>query len=405
MRMRITFEDVAASTVTICAPPWRTHSERKGFKAEVLEASDGDVAGIWNATVKVPVPGTPEEMRPRTLQFRSRRARLRHATMRRMKTRLIGYLYLAAAMAGVGSTVIASRLAAGGLPPFAATALRFLIATPLLFALMRAQRMRWPRISTRDTMLLVIQAAAGGVGYTVLLICGTKLSSPLDAGVMLGTLPAMSTLIAAVVLRERQTPRDWMAAALATAGVLFVTFAPGQTMPSLRSLAGDALVLAAVACEAVFILLNRRLAAPWPPLALSTAMSGLGFVLALVPAAFEWHAVATGWTVGAVSAIAYYALVPTVLGYLCWYAGSARTTGTEAALFTAVAPVSAVLFAVVLFGETLSGTRVAGIALVVAGVVVGATRRRDPAAGAAGAPETHPVNPGRPAGPAPTAAD
>ncbi|AOK21133.1 hypothetical protein WT26_30680 [Burkholderia cepacia] len=299
-----------------------------------------------------------------------------------MKTRLIGYLYLAAAMAGVGSTVIASRLAAGGLPPFAATALRFLIATPLLFALMRAQRMRWPRLSRRDAGLLVIQAASGGVGYTVLLISGTKLSSPLDAGVMLGTLPAMSTLIAAVVLRERQTPRDWAAAALATAGVLFVTFAPGHALPSLQTLAGDALVLAAVACEAVFILLNRRLAVPLAPLTLSTAMSGLGFVLALVPAAFEWHAATAGWTSGAIAAVVsvvsvvYYALVPTVLGYLCWYAGSARTSGTEAALFTAVAPVSAVLFAVTLFGETLNAARLAGIALVVAGMLVGATRRR-----------------------------
>ncbi|KVP71527.1 hypothetical protein WL40_15345 [Burkholderia ubonensis] len=296
-----------------------------------------------------------------------------------MKTRLIGYLYLAAAMTGVGSTVIASRLAAGGLPPFTATALRFLIATPLLFALMRAQRLRWPRLSRRDAGLLVVQAAAGGVGYTVLLICGTRLSSPLDAGVMLGTLPAMSTLIAAVLLRERQTPRDWAAAALATAGVLLVTFTPGHAAPSMRALAGDALVLAAVACEAVFILLNRRLAAPLAPLTLSTAMSGLGFALALVPAAFEWHAATAGWTSGAIAAVVsvvYYALVPTVLGYLCWYAGSARTSGTEAALFTAFAPVSAVLFSVTLFGETLNAARLAGIALVVAGVLVGAMRRR-----------------------------
>ncbi|WP_010089463.1 DMT family transporter [Burkholderia ubonensis] len=293
-----------------------------------------------------------------------------------MKTRLIGYLYLAAAMTGVGSTVIASRLAAGGLPPFTATALRFLIATPLLFALMRAQRLRWPRLSRRDAGLLVVQAAAGGVGYTVLLICGTRLSSPLDAGVMLGTLPAMSTLIAAVLLRERQTPRDWAAAALATAGVLLVTFTPGHAAPSMRALAGDALVLAAVACEAVFILLNRRLAVPLAPLTLSTAMSGLGFALALVPAAFEWHAATAGWASGAIAAVVYYALVPTVLGYLCWYAGSARTSGTEAALFTAFAPVSAVLFAVTLFGETLNAARLAGIALVVAGVLVGAMRRR-----------------------------
>jgi drug/metabolite transporter (DMT)-like permease len=295
--------------------------------------------------------------------------------MRRMKTRLIGYLYLAAAMTSVGSTVIASRLAANGLPPFTAAAFRFLIATPLLYALMRVQRMRLPGLAARDVGLLVMQAAAGGVGYTVLLMEGTRLSSPLDAGVMLGTLPAMSTLIAAVVLRERQTPRDWLAAALATLGVLLVTFTPDHAMPSMNGLLGDALVLAAVACEAVFILLNRRLVVPLAPLALSTAMSGLGFLLALVPMAFEWRSAAS-WDASALLAIAYYALVPTVLGFLCWYTGSARTSGTEAALFTAVAPVSAVLFAVTVFGDTLTGTRLAGFALVLAGMLVGALQRR-----------------------------
>ncbi|WP_076898308.1 DMT family transporter, partial [Burkholderia pseudomallei] len=201
-----------------------------------------------------------------------------------MKTKLIGYLSLAAAMMGVGSTVVASRIAGDGLPPFTAAALRFLIASPLLYALMRAQRLRWPRLAPRELGLLVVQAACGGVGYTVLLIVGTRLSSPVDAGVMLGTLPAMSTLIAAVVLRERQTPRDWGAAVLATAGVLLVTLTPGRATLSTRALAGDALVLAAVACEAVFILLNRRLAVPLAPLTQSSAMSAAGCVLALAAA-------------------------------------------------------------------------------------------------------------------------
>jgi drug/metabolite transporter (DMT)-like permease len=292
-----------------------------------------------------------------------------------MKTRLIGYLYLSAAMTSVGSTVIASRLAADGLPPFTAAALRFLIATPLLYALMRMQQVRWPKLTARDVGLLAIQAAAGGVGYTVLLMEGTRRSSPLDAGVILGTLPAMSTLIAAVVLREQQTPRDWVAAALATLGVLLVTFRPGHAIPSMNRLLGDALVLAAVACEAVFILLNRRLIMPLAPLALSTAMSGLGFVLTLVPMAFEWRSAAS-WQTSALLAVAYYALVPTVLGYVCWYTGSARTSGTEAALFTAVAPVSAVLFAVTVFGDTPTRTGLAGFALVLAGMLVGALRRR-----------------------------
>ncbi|MGD7388431.1 DMT family transporter, partial [Ralstonia pseudosolanacearum] len=52
-----------------------------------------------------------------------------------MSNRTIGYLLLSLAMMTVGSTVIASKLIAGNLPPFPATALRFAVALPFLFAL------------------------------------------------------------------------------------------------------------------------------------------------------------------------------------------------------------------------------------------------------------------------------
>jgi drug/metabolite transporter (DMT)-like permease len=132
-----------------------------------------------------------------------------------------------------------------------------------------------------------------------------------------------------------------------------------------------------VACEAVFILLNKRLEVPLPPLAQSTAMSGFGLVLSLVPALLvehEWGVLSASMT--AVGAMAYYAVIPTVLGFLLWFAGSARTSGTEAALFTAFAPASAVLFAVALLGEDLTLPRLVGLVLVLTGVLLGATARR-----------------------------
>ena len=71
-------------------------------------------------------------------------------------------------------------------------------------------------------------------------------------------------------------------------------------------------------------------------------------------------------------------MVPTVLGFLFWFAGTARTTGTQAALFTAFAPTSAILFAVLLFGDSLTPARLAGLLLVVAGVLLGATGPEEP---------------------------
>ncbi|RFB91822.1 EamA family transporter [Rhizobium leguminosarum bv. trifolii] len=282
-----------------------------------------------------------------------------------MSRQVQGYLYLALAMLTVGSTVIASKLIASGLPTFTATALRFALAFPVLLVLMRATGVRLPKLSRHDRLILVIQAGAGSVGYTTLLISGLGLTSAADAGVVIGTLPVVSAAISILLLRERPKPALLVAVALATAGVLSIAVTPNAAG---GSLAGNALIFCAVFCEGLFILLNKKLKTDIPPLAQSTLMAGIGFVVAVIPAVFE-APFAQDISTGAAVAVAYYALVPTVAGFLLWYAGAARVSGTEAALFTAVAPVSAVMLAFLILGEPIGLNQVAGIACVLAAVL------------------------------------
>lgn len=288
-----------------------------------------------------------------------------------------GYLYLAAAMVLVGSTVIASKLIASGLPPFMATALRFALALPFFLVLMWLLGTPWPKPGRRDWVLLVLQAGAGSVGYTTLLISGLRLTSAASAGVIIGTLPVVSAAIAILVLGERPHRFLLMAISLATIGVLSITF---QSHGGSHSLFGNALIFAAVVCEGLFILLNKRLHVDVAPLALSALMTGLGLVVSAVAAVLleaPWRIEAGG---AAMVAVTYYALVPTVGGFVLWYAGSARVSGAEASLFTALAPVSAVLFAAVLLGEPVTAAQIFGIGCVLVAVVgLGLTRKPDSA--------------------------
>jgi drug/metabolite transporter (DMT)-like permease len=281
--------------------------------------------------------------------------------------RRLGHLYLTLAMVTVGSTVIASKLMAAGLPPFTATALRFAMALPLFGLIVLATRTPWPRLDRGTWGLLVVQAGAGSVGYTTLLIAGLTLTSAADAGVIIGTLPVVASLIAILILREKPNPRLLAAVALATAGVLVVSWPAGDM--GAGSALGNALILGAVLCEGLFILLNKRLATPIAPLMQSTLMTGLGLVVAAVPAfAFEQpFTLALDRT--AVLATAYYAAIPTVAGFLLWYAGAARVSGSEASLFTAVAPVSAVLMAGLVLGEAVTPTHGIGMACVLVAVI------------------------------------
>lgn len=286
-----------------------------------------------------------------------------------MSKKFQGYLYLSLAMILVGSTVIASKIIAAGLAPFTATALRFAIAFPLFLLLMWLTRTSWPKLKGRDWLILLAQAGAGSVGYTALLIAGLSLTPATDAGVVIGTLPVVSAAIAILILGERPDRRLLAAIALAAVGVLTIVFKPGEDGG--HSPLGIALIFGAVICEGLFILLNKRVKAEISPLALSTLMTGLGFAVALIPALFEAHATAA-IDKNAILAVLYYAIIPTVAGFVLWYAGSAKVSGTEASVFTALAPVSAVIFAFLLLGEPVGSHQLLGIGCVL-GAVLGLT--------------------------------
>lgn len=297
-----------------------------------------------------------------------------------MHSRSTAYLCLALAMLTVGSTVVASRIIGQGLPPFTATALRFGLALPAFAVLMRVTRTRWPRPGRHDAWLLGAQALCGSVGYTACLIAGTRLASAAQAAVLIGALPAVAALVSILLLRERPRARTLAVIGVATAGVLVVT-AGGGGGKDHSSPVGDALVLVAVVCESLFILLNKRLRAPLPPLALATAMAALGLLGALPLALVEAFREPLRLALPSLLGVAYYAGVPTVAGFWLWYAGAARVSGTEASLFTAIAPASGVLLSVLLLGEHASPRMLAGLALVVGAVLLEAGwPRRSPLA-------------------------
>ncbi|CAB3676376.1 putative DMT superfamily transporter inner membrane protein [Achromobacter denitrificans] len=289
-----------------------------------------------------------------------------------MNSRTQGYFYLAAAMVLVGSTVVASKIIGTGLPPFTATALRFAVALPCFGLLMALTGARLPRLDRRDWLLLAAQAIAGSVGYTALLIAGLQRASAVDGGIILGTLPLVSAAIAILLLGERPGKATLAAIAAAGFGVWLMTRHAAGGGDS--SLAGNALILGAVLCEGLFILLNKRLRMPVAPLALSAVMAAFGLAFSALASLAE-----APWTlslsVPALAATAYYALVPTVGGFVLWYAGSARVRGAEAALFTALAPVSAVALAAGLLGESLAAQQLYGMACVLGAVAILGTAR------------------------------
>lgn len=292
------------------------------------------------------------------------------------RERLGAYALLALAMATVGSIVPASKVIAPALPPFLAGALRLAVAAAVLvpWARRREPDALAAGLDRHDRLLLALQAAAGTVGFTVLMILGVARTSAADASVVSGSLPAMAALVAVALFGERPGARRWLAILLATAGVVAVSLSADAGPAGPARLAGNLLVLGAVASESLFILLNKRLHRRLPALTQAAAMTVLGLAWVAVPALLEARrADLAAVPAGAWGAVAYYGLVPTVLGFAWWYRGAERVSGAEAGVFTAVMPLAGAALSALVLGEPLGLRHAVGLALVTAAVVLAAT--------------------------------
>jgi drug/metabolite transporter (DMT)-like permease len=112
----------------------------------------------------------------------------------------------------------------GALPPAVAGAARLAIAVAVLvpWAWRRERQAFSGAFALHDRLILAVQAAAGTVGFTVLMLLGTARTSAADASVIAGTLPAVAAVVSILLFRERPGPRTWLAIALAVVALLAV---------------------------------------------------------------------------------------------------------------------------------------------------------------------------------------
>ncbi|MBP0466244.1 DMT family transporter [Roseomonas sp. PWR1] len=286
----------------------------------------------------------------------------------------LAYLQLALSMALVGANVAVAKLLAEALPIAMIAFLRCVLATLVLLPLARAMDgpVRVPPDVLRN---LALQALFGTAIYNAGLLAGLRLTSALEGGLVLATLPAVVAIGGALLLRERLPGRQWSAVALAAGGMAAITIARSAAGDGGSAL-GNLLVFCGVIGEAAYVLLARRIAGRVPVITASLWMQVFS-ALVLAPFALP--------DVGAVAALAdpslaallvFHSLTASVLCLLLWYAGLKQVPAGMAGIFTVFLPGTAALVAVTLLGEAFSGVHAAGFVLMMGSVAVATWPRR-----------------------------
>ncbi|SMH57583.1 DMT family transporter [Azospirillum agricola] len=303
------------------------------------------------------------------------------------------YAQLALSMILVGLSLPASKLVIGHIPPLTAAWLRFVMVAVLLAPVVLTGTLRhrawtgWPR-GRRDWTSLTLLALFGMVLFNVFLLFGLRETSAVAAGILTSTIPAMTALCAALILRERIGAGSLAAIALAVLGILSLNLHSGGefTVSSSDSLAGNALVFGAVVSEGLYGVFARRLGGRVAPLTLTFLANALSAAL-MGPAAW---ATAGGFDPAAVPASVWLLFVVSgltggLMAVVLWMRGIAHVPANRAGLFTGMIPAAGVLAAVLFLGEDFTAGHAAGLACVLAGIALGTGALRLPSRNASSA--------------------
>jgi drug/metabolite transporter (DMT)-like permease len=281
----------------------------------------------------------------------------------------VSYLCLAGSMALVGSYVGLSKLLLAVFPVFLLAWLRFGIAAVAMVAWLR----RAPgeaALTPDQRRLLFLESLLGNFLFSVCMLFGVAMSSALTAGVILAAIPAAVAVLSWAFLRERITVRLAASIALAVGGIALVPLLRhGNDSPG--SLPGHLLLLAAVVCEASYVVIGKRLAAKVSAKRISALVNLWGLLLATPLGAWQaLHHDFGGMAAPAWGLLLFYALAASVATVWLWMTGLRQVPASSAGVFTVLLPISAAAVGVALLGERFSSTQAAAYALALAGLLL-----------------------------------
>ncbi|HYY98901.1 MAG TPA: EamA family transporter [Pyrinomonadaceae bacterium] len=269
-----------------------------------------------------------------------------------------------------GSTWLFIKLGLRDLPPITFAAARFVLASSILFAIIKARRVALPRTRGEWSLLAKTGVLAFTLNYGLVFWGEQHISSGL-AALLQATIPAFGMLIAHAYLPGERLDAKKMAGVLLGVAGVGVIFSNQLGSEGTRALAGSVAIVVGAASVAWANVLVKARGARLDPAVLAAGQMVCGLVpLACYGLAFEGNPLRMSWTPLAVVCLLYLTLVGSVAAFLLYYWLVQHIDVTKTMLIALVTPLAAVALGMLTLGERLTWRAIAGGALIMSGVAL-----------------------------------
>ena len=278
-----------------------------------------------------------------------------------------GYLSLFITILIWGTTFLVTKIVLREMGPLQLTELRFILAFLLLAPLAARQGFRLKDIFRRDFMLYGL---TGTTLYYALQNIGLTYTSVSSTVLILSIVPALTTVLAVIFLKERIGKSQVVGIILVTIGVVLVSIESGQGETYAHPLIGNLLIFISALSWAINTIQGRKLVGSHSALVMSAACLGAGALQMIPFTAWEiWsqglpHLSGVSWL-----GILYLSLAASGLTTYLWNDALHYLSASVASSFINLVPIIGIASAYLL-GEQPPLIQITGGVLAILGVLL-----------------------------------
>jgi len=283
------------------------------------------------------------------------------------KRRTLGFAACAAASCFWGCGFFFGKIALEEMNSAFMVLYRFLFAMPVLLPFLITHR---PGLNRREWGWLALASFLGVPLQFLIQFYALSITTVSHAALMVGTMPVILAVGAAVFAHERMDRAGWIALAGSTCGAALIALGGGEHGAGGATLAGDLLVVVSLLIALFWILINKKLVERHSPVVVTVYGLGIGTLMLLVwvPVRYGMPPV-TGVSLKAWLALAGSGVLCTAATTLLWNWGMTQVPASQAGVLLNMEPLIGSLLGVFVLGERLGPSAWVGGGLILASAV------------------------------------
>jgi drug/metabolite transporter (DMT)-like permease len=275
-----------------------------------------------------------------------------------------------------GTTWIFIKIGLADLPPLGFAAARFILASIIIFAIIKVQRIRIPRTAAEWKLIAITGVLQFSINYSLVFWSEVHITSGL-AAVLQAMITVFGLVLASFFLPdERITKLKVFAVFGGVAGVAVIFIDQLRVRDMMAFLGCVAVVVGAYAAAQGSILVKAKAGGIHPAsLVFGQMICGLPLMV-IYSLAVEGSPLNYHWSWTAIGCLLYLTLFGTIAAFWLYYWLLSKVESTRAMMISLVTPLIAVLIGAIFLGETLPPQTFLGGILIIASIALIVFRKR-----------------------------